>query len=63
MLIDSLKRGLKSWTTSMMGDNVEEKIAALSRSENEYGVDPTQPRVQEHVEEIGRPSRARAEEH
>ena len=24
----------------MIGDNVDEKIAALSRSENEYGVDP-----------------------
>ena len=38
--MDSLKRSLRSWTTSMMGDSVDEKIAALSRSENEYGVDP-----------------------
>jgi 1-acyl-sn-glycerol-3-phosphate acyltransferase len=40
VLIDTLKRGLRSWTTSMMGASVDEKIAALSRSENEYGVDP-----------------------
>ena len=40
MLIDTLKKGLRSWTTSMMGEQVDEKIAALSRSENEYGVDP-----------------------
>lgn len=38
--MDSLKRGLRSWTTSMMGDSLDEKIAALSRTENDYGVDP-----------------------
>ena len=35
-----MKRGLRSWTKSMMGEGVEDKIAAMSKSENEYGVDP-----------------------
>ena len=38
--MDSLKRSLKSWTTSMMGEGLNDKVAALTRAENEYGVDP-----------------------
>jgi 1-acyl-sn-glycerol-3-phosphate acyltransferase len=37
---DALKRGLKAWTESMAGSELEEKLRALERSQNEYGVDP-----------------------
>jgi 1-acyl-sn-glycerol-3-phosphate acyltransferase len=37
---DALKRGLKAWTESMAGVELEEKLRALDRSQNEYGVDP-----------------------
>ncbi len=40
MIGDALKKRLRDWTMSSFGDNVEEKIAALSRTQNEYGVDP-----------------------
>ena len=36
----ALKKGLKSWTASMVGPEVEDKIKALDRTQNEYGVDP-----------------------
>ncbi len=37
---DALKRGLKAWTESMAGAELEEKLRTLDRSQNEYGVDP-----------------------
>lgn len=37
---DVVKRGLKDWTYRMMGDGVENKVQAIARTENEYGVDP-----------------------
>jgi 1-acyl-sn-glycerol-3-phosphate acyltransferase len=38
---DALKAALKSWTVSMVGkDDVQNRIGALSKVENEYGVDP-----------------------
>jgi 1-acyl-sn-glycerol-3-phosphate acyltransferase len=37
---DRLRKGLKSWTIQMMGSEADEKIAAITRTENEYGVDP-----------------------
>lgn len=36
----ALKKGLKSWTESMVGPELEEKVKSLERSQNEYGVDP-----------------------
>jgi 1-acyl-sn-glycerol-3-phosphate acyltransferase len=36
----ALKQGLKAWTESMVGDEIEHKLKALDRTENEYGVDP-----------------------
>ena len=36
----ALKKGLKSWTESMVGPELEDKIKSLDRSQNEYGVDP-----------------------
>ena len=36
----ALKKGLKAWTESMVGDELESKLKALERSQNEYGVDP-----------------------
>ncbi len=40
MIRDALKKGLKAWTTSQMGEGHEEKVQAISRTQNEYGVDP-----------------------
>ena len=37
---DAVKKRFREWTISSFGDDVEEKIAALSRTQNEYGVDP-----------------------
>lgn len=37
---DALKKGLKAWTESMVGAELEDKLKAINRSENEYGVDP-----------------------
>ncbi len=37
---DDVVRGLKRWTEAMVGGPLDEKMAALRRSENEYGVDP-----------------------
>src|SRR5687767_9968845 len=37
---DALKRALKSWTESMVGEELEAKLKALDRTQNEYGVDP-----------------------
>jgi 1-acyl-sn-glycerol-3-phosphate acyltransferase len=40
MVGDALKKRLRDWTLSSFGDDVEDKLAALSRTQNEYGVDP-----------------------
>ncbi|MBK7862331.1 MAG: acyltransferase family protein [Archangiaceae bacterium] len=37
---DALKKGLKAWTEAMVGDELEERLRALERTQNEYGVDP-----------------------
>ena len=37
---DSVKQGMKRWTESMVGGPLDEKMSALRRPENEYGVDP-----------------------
>jgi 1-acyl-sn-glycerol-3-phosphate acyltransferase len=37
---DGVRKGLKRWTESMVGGPLDEKMAALRRTENEYGVDP-----------------------
>jgi 1-acyl-sn-glycerol-3-phosphate acyltransferase len=37
---DRLKRGLRGWTYKMIGEGVEDKVRAIARTENEYGVDP-----------------------
>src|SRR5262249_37690650 len=37
---DALKRGMKAWTESMAGTELEDKLRALDRTQNEYGVDP-----------------------
>ncbi len=37
---DALKSGLLKWTRSMAGDTIEQKLQAIRRPENEYGVDP-----------------------
>ncbi len=37
---DKVKKGLRRWTRSMAGGAVDERISALRRTENEYGVDP-----------------------
>ncbi len=40
-LSDKLKNGLRQWTASMLGDDeLERRMNALRRPENEYGVDP-----------------------
>ncbi|MBI3182523.1 MAG: acyltransferase family protein [Myxococcales bacterium] len=39
-LSDRLKQGLKGWTASLVGGGLEDKLAILRRTENEYGVDP-----------------------
>src|SRR5256885_13679366 len=38
--LDAFKKGLKSWTESMAGGELEGRLRALNRAENEYGVDP-----------------------
>ncbi|MEW5740180.1 MAG: lysophospholipid acyltransferase family protein [Myxococcota bacterium] len=38
-IADKLKQGLRKWTESMVGDDLEERLAG-ERPENEYGVDP-----------------------
>ncbi len=40
VLGDSMKKALRDWTLQSFGDDVEDKLAALSRTQNEYGVDP-----------------------
>jgi len=37
---DRLKQQLREWTFRMAGDDAEERVQALRRPENEYGVDP-----------------------
>jgi 1-acyl-sn-glycerol-3-phosphate acyltransferase len=37
---DKVKQGLKDWTFRMLGDGVEDRMQAIARTENEYGVDP-----------------------
>lgn len=37
---DRLKHTLKDWTLKMAGDQAESRLAAVRRTENEYGVDP-----------------------
>ncbi|MHB8874759.1 MAG: lysophospholipid acyltransferase family protein [Myxococcaceae bacterium] len=37
---DGVKQGLKRWTETMVGGPLDEKMSALRRTENEYGVDP-----------------------
>lgn len=37
---DKVKQGLRQWTRSMGGDHLEQRVTALARVENEYGVDP-----------------------
>ncbi len=37
---DELKRTLRGWTASMMGEELDARVHQLARSENEFGVDP-----------------------
>jgi 1-acyl-sn-glycerol-3-phosphate acyltransferase len=39
-LSDKVKQGLKEWTFKMIGEGVENRMQAIARTENEYGVDP-----------------------
>src|SRR5438132_10464365 len=39
-LADKVKKGLRSWTNSMAGEQLESKVEAIRRTENEYGTDP-----------------------
>lgn len=39
-LTDKVKKGLRQWTASMLGDEAETRLQAVRRAENEYGVDP-----------------------
>jgi len=37
---DLVKQGLKGWTVKMMGPGLDERVRAINRTQNEYGVDP-----------------------
>jgi 1-acyl-sn-glycerol-3-phosphate acyltransferase len=39
-ITDALKSGLRRWTENMVGSELDDKVAAIRRTENEYGVDP-----------------------
>lgn len=39
-ITDALKAGLRRWTETMVGSELDEKVQAIRRTENEYGVDP-----------------------
>src|SRR5688572_11922770 len=39
-LSDKVKQGLRQWTSAMSDGKLEEKLSAIQRHENEYGVDP-----------------------
>lgn len=39
-ITDALKAGLRRWTEAMVGSELDEKVEAIRRTENEYGVDP-----------------------
>jgi 1-acyl-sn-glycerol-3-phosphate acyltransferase len=37
---DKVKKGLRQWTAAMAGQSMDQRISAITRTENEYGVDP-----------------------
>jgi 1-acyl-sn-glycerol-3-phosphate acyltransferase len=37
---DAVKAGMRRWTEAMVGSELDEKVQAIRRTENEYGVDP-----------------------
>jgi 1-acyl-sn-glycerol-3-phosphate acyltransferase len=37
---DTVKDELRRWTMRMAGDDIEERLRSIARSQNEYGVDP-----------------------
>jgi len=39
-LLDTLKGSLRGWTASQIGPGYDEKVSAIARASNEYGVDP-----------------------
>jgi 1-acyl-sn-glycerol-3-phosphate acyltransferase len=39
-ITDAVKAGLRRWTETMVGSELDDKVAAIRRTENEYGVDP-----------------------
>jgi 1-acyl-sn-glycerol-3-phosphate acyltransferase len=39
-ITDALKAGLRRWTETMVGSELDDKVQAIRRTENEYGVDP-----------------------
>ena len=39
-LTNALKTGLRKWTETMVGEELDDKVQAIRRTENEYGVDP-----------------------
>src|SRR5688572_2467866 len=39
-LTDRVKKGLREWTDRLANDEQKQRLLALARPENEYGVDP-----------------------